>query len=469
MKIRVKITRDGSGEIRTLDLEEYLRGVVPSEIKASSCPMAAQQAQAIAARTYAMRKIQSRKAKDYDVDDTANYQAYGARPEHTNSDRAVALTRGQYITHNGKLIDAVYSHSNGGRCVSALARWGTAVPYLIDQPDPWDNGPRVNGHGVGLSQTGAENMAKAGKTCAEILAFYYPHTKIEELIEMTEKEIRSKVVATAKAWLGLKESDGSHGAVLDVYNAHKPLARSYKVKKTDAWCATFVSAVAIKCGLTDIMPTECSCGKMIELYKKMGRWQESDTYVPAPGDVLMYDWDDSGRGDNTGWPEHVGIVEMVAGDTLTIIEGNKNNAVARRTIKVGAKTIRGYCLPDYASLAGSVESVDKPVEKAPTDDQVAFIREVQGALGVTVDGIAGAETLRATISVSAGINRRHALVKILQRRLAALGYSQVGAADGIAGNKFTAAVKAYQLDHGCVADGVITKKAKTWRTLLGME
>ena len=56
MKIRVKITRDGSNAVRVLDMEDYLKGVVPSEIKASSCPMEAQKAQAVAARTYAMMK-----------------------------------------------------------------------------------------------------------------------------------------------------------------------------------------------------------------------------------------------------------------------------------------------------------------------------------------------------------------------------------------------------------------------------
>ena len=58
--------------------------------------------------------------------------------------------------------------------------------------------------------------------------------------------------------------------IIDTYNSHKPLARGYAMKYTDAWCATFVSAVSIKCGLTDILPTECSCGEMIALFKKLG-------------------------------------------------------------------------------------------------------------------------------------------------------------------------------------------------------
>lgn len=183
MKIRVKITRDGSNAVREIELEEYLKGVVPSEIKAASCPMEAQKAQAVAARTYAMRKIEERKKKAYDVDDTAADQAYNARERHKNSDTAVESTRGVVVTHNGKLIDAVYTHSNGGRTVSAVKRWGTAVPYLVDKPDPFDKSARVSGHGVGLSQTGAEEMARQGSTYWSILAFYYPGTNIATVKE----------------------------------------------------------------------------------------------------------------------------------------------------------------------------------------------------------------------------------------------------------------------------------------------
>ena len=152
---------------------------------------------------------------------------------------------------------------------------------------------------------------------------------------------RSKVVEKAKSYIGCKESDGSFKKIIDLYNSHKPLARGYAVKYTDEWCATFVSAVSIACGLTDIMPTECSCAKMIDLYKAKGWWQESDSYVPSPGDLIMYDWEDPGRGDNTGQPNHVGIVAAVNGTSLIIIEGNKGEAVAYRTMTVNGKYIRG--------------------------------------------------------------------------------------------------------------------------------
>ena len=156
-----------------------------------------------------------------------------------------------------------------------------------------------------------------------------------------------KVVSQAKAWLGKDERDGSFKTIIDTYNAHKPLARGYKVKYTDEWCATFVSAVSIKLGYTSIIPTECSCTQMIELFKKLGSWNESDSRKPNPGDVIFYDWEDNGKGDNTGRANHVGIVEKVSGNIITVIEGNYNARVGRRTISVNGKYIRGYGVPKY--------------------------------------------------------------------------------------------------------------------------
>lgn len=181
---------------------------------------------------------------------------------------------------------------------------------------------------------------------------------------MTENELRSKVVQTAQQYAGCKEADGSHKKIIDGYNAHKPLARGYAVKYTDAWCATFVSFVSIMCGITDIMPTECGCGAMIDLYKAKGRWQENDAYRPSPADVIMYDWQDSGVGDNTGYPDHVGIVVSVSGDTIKVIEGNISDRVGYRNIKVNGKNIRGYCLPDYASKATSQKPAQQPQQSS---------------------------------------------------------------------------------------------------------
>lgn len=283
----------------------------------------------------------------------------------------------------------------------------------------------------------------------------------------------SKVVGQAIAWLGLNEYDSTHRKIIDVYNAHRPIARGYTVKYADEWCATFVSAVSIILGYTDIIPTECSCGKMVELFKKLGAWVEDESVIPQPGWICFFDWQAKGDGDNTGWPDHVGIVEKVENGVITVIDGNHSNSVKRRTFEVNAKNLRGYGAPKYDAEEKPVAEPSAPApDPAPAKGTYTleqFIREVQAAIGAKVDGKAGPETIGKTVTVSRYKNRTHAVVRPIQKRLYALGYTEVGEADGKAGPKFDAAVKHYQKDHGRNVDGEITAKQITWRKLLGME
>lgn len=99
--------------------------------------------------------------------------------------------------------------------------------------------------------------------------------------------------------------------------------------------------------------------------------------------------------------------------------------------------------------------------------QTQFIKDVQAAIGAKADGIANSETLSKIITVSRIKNNRHAVVKPIQKYLNAQGYP-AGNADGIAGAKFDAAVRAYQKAKGCIADGEITAKKNTWKSLLGL-
>ena len=178
---------------------------------------------------------------------------------------------------------------------------------------------------------------------------YYDITGIKQENNAVEYKGRTaeNFVAQAKKWVGIKEADGSHKEIVDIYNFHKPLARGYQVKYIDSWCATFVSAVAIETDCTDLVPTECSCQQMIELFKKIGCWVEDDAYLPLPGDIVFYDWQDSGTGDNAGWSDHVGIVENVSGNYITVIEGNYNDGVGRRVLQINGRYIRGYGVPKF--------------------------------------------------------------------------------------------------------------------------
>lgn len=154
-------------------------------------------------------------------------------------------------------------------------------------------------------------------------------------------------LALFKSWIGKNESDGSFKSIIDLYNTQKPLPRGYKVKYSDEWCAPCITALFQGLNSTNIMFPECSCQKMIEGSKKMGIWFEDESITPKVGDLILYDWQDNGVGDDTGWADHIGMVEKVSNGVITVIEGNNNSSVKRRTIKVNAKYIRGYIRPKY--------------------------------------------------------------------------------------------------------------------------
>ena len=188
---------------------------------------------------------------------------------------------------------------------------------------------------------------------------------------MTEKELRDLVCNTAKAWLGRKESDGSHREIIDVYNTITPLPRGYRMRYDDPWCAAFVSAVGKKAGLGQLLYAECACDPMIALYRQAGRFEERDDAVPKPGDVIFYDWEDSGVGDCRGSSDHVGLILETEGDVLTVIEGNKSDAVGLRKMHVDARFIRGYGEPGYlaASDPGRAEKPAQPPKEEPAPAQ----------------------------------------------------------------------------------------------------
>lgn len=167
---------------------------------------------------------------------------------------------------------------------------------------------------------------------------------------MSDQELRAKVCAQARSWLGRNEADGSHREIIDLYNKKRPPG-TYMMSYADPWCAAFVSAVGMACGLEGIILPHVNCDGMIKAYLAAGRWAEDDAYDPAPGDIIFYDWQDDGVGDNTGSSDHVGIVETVAGDTICVIEGNKSDSVSRRVISRDGRFIRGYAVPDYAAAA----------------------------------------------------------------------------------------------------------------------
>ena len=177
---------------------------------------------------------------------------------------------------------------------------------------------------------------------------------------MTERQLRESVVNVMKGWLGWSEANGKYKQIIDLYNTQNPLPRGYAVQYDDEWCAATVTAAGIAAGLQDIILGECSCSRMVELYKAAGRWQERDDYVPDIGDIIMYYWEDGkdyATTDCTANPNHVGFVLARTGTVLTIGEGNKGEAVSTRPMQINGRYIRGYCLPDYASKADKEDEI----------------------------------------------------------------------------------------------------------------
>ena len=257
---------------------------------------------------------------------------------------------------------------------------------------------------------------------------------------MTEAQIRQSVVAAAREWIGYNEADGSHRKIVDVYNSHRPLARGYALKYTDAWCAGFVSAVAIRLGLTDIMPTEVGVGEMIKLFQRLGRWKESDSYIPKPGDIIMYAWGDNGVGDCTGGASHVGIVATCDGRTITVIEGNKNDAVGYREIAVNGRYIRGFGLPDYASKATEDEPVAPAPEEPKKEDTITM------ELRMLKRGMSGNDVRAAMLLMKDKGYYPHA----------------IPATDKLFGPKMEAGVRKMQAEHGLGVDGIIGRNSWTY-------
>lgn len=164
--------------INDVPLEDYIKGVVPAEMP-SSWAYEAHKAQAIAARSYALANLGKRASLGFDLKDTPEDQAYnGASAETAGTNSAVDDTKGIVLTHDTKVISAYYSASAGGQ--TNTNSWGTSLPYLRSVPS-FDENIKKNGHGVGMSQHGANNLAKQGYNAYQILQYFYKDVKFARI------------------------------------------------------------------------------------------------------------------------------------------------------------------------------------------------------------------------------------------------------------------------------------------------
>ena len=298
----------------------------------------------------------------------------------------------------------------------------------------------------------------------------------------------NKVLAIAKAEVGyLEKKNGDARYLYDKranagYNNYTkygkemheiyPAVMDYPAAWCDAfvdWCFYKAYGVATAKSLLDGNFDDYTVASAL-MYKNHNAWYTNN---PKVGDQVFFK-------NSYGGICHTGLVIAVDNLYVHTIEGNTSAAlgvvangggVAQKKYALNYSRIAGYGRPKYDTSTSSTSSnttVNTPTISSNTSyTKKQFIKDVQKAIGAKVDGIAGPETLSKTITVSKSKNRKHAVVKPIQKYLNKIGYN-CGIADGIAGPKFDAAVKAYQKANGCVADGEITARNKTWKKLLGL-
>lgn len=202
-----------------LDMEEYLKGVVPAEI--GNAHIEACRAQAVAARTFALIKAsKGQQLTDQSRKDQA-FRALRISQLYATALQAVEDTKGEVLYFDNKLINCCpYSNSNGGQIKSSKEVWGGERAWLQAREDPYDPGPG-NGHGVGMSQTGAKIMASQGYSYKQILSFYYPGTVIKENYggQKTEPEVikvahQAKVTAASGTTVNMRQSPSTSAKVV---------------------------------------------------------------------------------------------------------------------------------------------------------------------------------------------------------------------------------------------------------------
>lgn len=169
----------------------------------------------------------------------------------------------------------------------------------------------------------------------------------------TENELRKQLIEEILPYVGAKQGSAKHKDLIDTFNKVKP--DGWAMNYTALWCAASASAFAMKAFGIDkakkCFPLSANCETIINKAKAMKIWKESDNYKPTKGDWILYDWQDTGKGDNHGSPDHVGTVEKVEGKIITVIEGNKHGVVARRTLALNGRYIRGFVKPKYSLIA----------------------------------------------------------------------------------------------------------------------
>ena len=164
---------------------------------------------------------------------------------------------------------------------------------------------------------------------------------------MTKYE--TEMIETARMYLGTKEGSAKHKKLIDTYNSITPLPHGYKLAYSDAWCAAFVSAIAELSGCGKRCYPDCNVNYMVKTYRKNKRFTKKLSRAAA-GDYVIYEWN------RDGIPDHIGLLVAIDGYSLTVIEGNKSDAVGYRVINAKDVSVYGYCINDVHALADGAKN-----------------------------------------------------------------------------------------------------------------
>ena len=261
---------------------------------------------------------------------------------------------------------------------------------------------------------------------------------------------RQAVVDLICSWEGLNEADGSYKKIVDIYNSYTgSFPRGVKMQYGWAWCACTWSATAIKLGYTDIMPIEIGCEELINRAKKMGCWVEADGYVANIGDAVLYDWNDNGVGNCTGYADHIGIIIEVnkSQGYFIVMEGNYKDSVRRRKLSINGRYIRGFVTPKY------------------TDNTITYVPPTKTDTSVKSERSGYMFNPEVVKNGSKGTS-----VLLAQEILRARGFKGEDgkelSLDREAGSNTVYAIKQYQKSRGLTANGICG--TNTWKDLIAI-
>lgn len=176
-----------------------------------------------------------------------------------------------------------------------------------------------------------------------------------------------KIIKVAKKYEGCRKYSDRHRKLIQIFNTVKP--NGYTAHISDPWCAEGISAWAIEAYGKDnakkYFPLSAGVPDMLDKARKLGIWKESDKTIPVVGYWVAYDWQDSGKGDNTGSPDHIGLVIKVEKNKFTVLECNKGveSKCGTRVMDINGRYIRGYITPNYNKVEKSAEAERKRINK----------------------------------------------------------------------------------------------------------